>query len=695
MGTTNVLFEVGLEEMPARFIAETEKQLKERTVTWLEENRLTYQSLKTYITPRRFAIQIIDLIDKQTDLETEVRGPAKKIALDDNGDWSKAAIGFTKGQGVSVDDIYYQEVKGTEYIFVKKFTAGKAASEILPSFKDVILAMTFPKNMRWSNRRLRYIRPIKWIVAIENKGQIDFEIEGIQTSNKSKGHRFLGGDLVITDPLDYEKLLLDQYVIADRKKRQAEILTQLNQLATEKEWHIDIEADLLDEVTELVEYPTVFAGSYSDDYLIIPEEALITSMKVHQRYFPVRNQDGGLLPFFIGVRNGNAKYIDNVVKGNEKVLNARLADGLFFYQEDQKQTIEQNNQKLEKIVFQQQLGTVADKVNRVRENARTIAKKLNLTEQEINQVDRAVTISKFDLVTQMVDEFPELQGIMGQKYADLFGEDDLVAKAINEQYMPRHAKDQLPETVIGAILSVADKLDTIVGCIGVGLIPTGSQDPYGLRRQAMGIIQILEQKKWPVSFEILIDTALNQFNDSIISLDQQADVREKTLDFIEGRISFLVKEESVAHDVIKAVTHKEIGVISHLLSKAKLLEAKRQDPSFKSAQEALGRVVNLAEIDETHHVDPTLFENESERELFTAYQEIEADYSTKMNQGQYQEALQLLEQIAPTINQFFDQTMVMVDNPSIKNNRIGLLNLIAKLIYQLANFKDIEWKQHF
>lgn len=695
LSKTNVLFEVGLEEMPARFIAETEKQLVDRTINWLEENRLTYQSLKTFITPRRFAIQIIDLIDKQEDLETEVRGPAKKIALDQAGDWSKAAIGFTKGQGASVEDIYYQEINGTEYIFVKKFTAGKQASEILPTFKDVILSMTFPKNMRWANSRLRYIRPIKWLVALQNNELIEFEIEGVKTGNTTNGHRFLGEQVVISDPLNYEAQLLEQYVIADREKRQTEILSQLNSLADKHNWQIDIEADLLEEVTELVEYPTVFSGKYSDDYLVIPEEALITSMKVHQRYFPVRNKKQKLLPFFVAVRNGNAEYIENVAKGNEKVLNARLADGLFFYQEDQRRTIDENNAKLEKIVFQQQLGTVAEKVTRVRNNAKAIAEHLGLDEQEINQVDRAASISKFDLVTQMVDEFPELQGVMGEKYADIFGEDDVVARAINEQYMPRHAKDQLPETVVGAILSVADKLDTIIGCIGVGLVPTGSQDPYALRRQAMGIIQILEQKKWSIRFETLIDTVLSQFDESIISIEKRAAVRETVLDFIAGRISFLVKEEDVSHDIIKAVTHQEIGIISHLLNKAKLLEEKRQDRSFKASQEALGRVVNIANIEVDIPVDPTLFDNESERELYTAYQEVEAEYLAKTDQGMYLEALQLLEQLTPKIEQFFDQTMVMVDDSLVKNNRISLLNRIAELIFQLANFKEIEWKQHF
>ena len=695
MSTTNVLFEVGLEEMPARYIIETEKQLKSRTIEWLEDNRLTYGTLKTFITPRRFAIQIIDLIDKQPDLEVEVRGPAKKIAHDEAGNWSKAAIGFTKGQGVSVDDIYFQDVKGTEYIFVKNFTPGKHVNDILPTFKDVILSMNFPKNMRWGMSKLRYIRPIKWLIALQNDQIIDFEIEGVKTGNVTVGHRFLGGKVTINDPLNYESILREQFVIADRNNRQADILSQLNELADHNNWQIDLDNDLVEEVTDLVEFPTIFYGTFSEDYLTVPEEVLITSMKVHQRYFPVRNHDGKLLPFFVGVRNGNKDFIENVARGNEKVLNARLADGLFFYKEDQKKSIEENNEKLTKIIFQQQLGTVAEKVKRVTANAVAIADQLGLSNSEINQVERAATISKFDLVSQIVDEFPELQGVMGEKYALIFGEEPEVAKAINEQYMPRHANDQLPNSTIGSILSIADKIDTIVGCIGIGLIPTGSQDPYALRRQAMGIIQILEQQKWLINFETIVDIALDQFKQGLIDLDQHDQVRASVMDFIQGRISYLVKEENVSHDIIKAVTHQQIGVISHLLNKAKLLERKRQDESFKQSQEALGRVVNIAKLELDHQVTDELFENNSEQALYSAFNEIKSSYESNVSEGLFEDALQLLEQLTPKIEQFFDQTLVMVDDEAVKNNRIALLNGIARLINQLANFKDIEWKQHF
>ncbi|WP_440895871.1 glycine--tRNA ligase subunit beta [Amphibacillus sp. Q70] len=693
MSTTNVLFEVGLEEMPARFLAETEQQLRNKTEEWLKENRLTFNEIKTFITPRRFAVQILDLTDKQTDLELEIKGPAKKIALDQEGNWTKAAIGFTKGQGLSLADIYFKDVNGTDYLHVKKYTEGKSSRDLLPSFKDVILSMNFPKNMRWANHRLRYVRPIKWLLALNDNEVVFFEIEGVTSGDKTYGHRFLGEEITLKDPLNYETILNEQYVVADSGKRKIEILTQIKDLASQHNWLVDMDEDLLEEVTQLVEYPTVFCGKYSEDYLIVPEEALITSMKVHQRYFPVRDQNGSLLPFFIAIRNGNAEYIENVIRGNEKVLNARLADALFFYQEDQKKSIAENNAKLAKMVFQQQLGTLADKVERVTNSSVAIAKKLKLTDLEIKHVERAAKISKFDLVTQMVDEFPNLQGIMGEKYARLFGENEAVAQAINEHYMPRHANDQLPHSVIGAIISVAEKMDTIVGCIGVGLIPSGSQDPYALRRQAMGVIQILLERNWSITFEEIVDLILKQYQGSMIDIEE--DVVNNVSQFIEARIIYLAKEEQIAQDIIKAVTHMKIGVISHLIKKAKLLENKRQDIAFKEAHEALGRVINIANMEIKQNVDPSLFENHSEQELYEAYQSIEADYRLKMEQGEYSAALQLLESLTPTIELFFDQTMVMVDDSKIKNNRIALLNHIAKLINLFADFKDIEWKQHF
>lgn len=695
MTTSNVLFEIGLEEMPARFLSDTEKQLTEKTKAWLEASRLAYGKIDAFITPRRFAVLIHNLESKQPDLNEEVRGPKLQIAKDQVGEWSKAAIGFCKGQGKTVDDIVVKTVDGHDYIFVEKYIEGKLATNILPEFKDVVLSLNFPKNMRWGNRSLRFIRPIKWILALNDAEVIPFEIEGVTSSNETRGHRFLGQTITVADALSYESALKEEYVIADANKRQAMIVEQIKALETERNFVVPIDEDLLEEVTHLVEYPTVFFGEFSQAFLDVPEEALITSMKEHQRYFPVRQTDQTLLPYFIAVRNGNAEYIDTVKRGNEKVLNARLKDAVFFYEEDQKQSIEANNEKLTRMVFQEKLGTLHDKVERVTAISQSVAIALQLDQPVVKDVRRAAEISKFDLVTQMVNEFTNLQGIMGEKYARLKGERDAVSIALNEQYMPRHAHDDLPASTVGQILSVADKMDTIVGCIAVGLMPTGSQDPYALRRQAMGVVQILERFGWSITFENLLDVIISHYETTSIEVDDYQAVKQNVTDFFRARVSFLAKERGVERDVVEAVTDRGLGQLHQLFIKAELLEEKRKDEAFKQTEEALVRSLNLAKKAETTEVEAHLFENESETALYQTLLEVRAPFETRMDEEAYEEALSELEALTPAINRFFDETMVMAENDKVKNNRLALLNQVKQLVDQLGDFTQIEWKQQF
>jgi glycyl-tRNA synthetase beta chain len=695
MTTSNVLFEIGLEEMPARFLADTEKQLIEKTTTWLESSRLAYTKIDTFITPRRFAVLIHNLESKQPDLNEEVRGPKLQIAKDQSGEWSKAAIGFCKGQGKNVEDIVVKTVDGHDYIFVEKYIEGQLATDILPDFKDVVLSLNFPKNMRWGNHSLRFIRPIKWILALNGSDIIPFEIEGIESSNETRGHRFLGKTITVTDALSYEAALKEEYVIAAASKRQRMIVEQIKALETEQDFVVPIDEDLLEEVTHLVEYPTVFFGEFSQDFLELPEEVLITSMKEHQRYFPVRQTDQTLLPYFIAVRNGNTDHIDTVKRGNEKVLNARLKDAVFFYEEDQKQSIEANNEKLTRMVFQEKLGTLHDKVERVTAISQSVAIALQLDQDVVKDVHRAAEISKFDLVTQMVNEFTNLQGVMGEKYARLKGESDAVSVALNEQYMPRSAHDDLPASTVGQILSVADKMDTIVGCIAVGLMPTGSQDPYALRRQAMGVVQILERFGWSVTFEYLLDLVISHYETTNIKVDDYQVVKQNVIDFFRARVSFLAKERGIERDVVEAVTHKGLGQLHQLFIKANLLENKRKDETFKPTEEALVRSLNLAKKATTTEVEAHLFENESETALYQTLLEVRATFESYMVEEAYEEALSELEALTPAINRFFDETMVMAENDKVKNNRLALLNQVKQLVDQLGDFTQIEWKQQF
>ncbi|MGP4061677.1 glycine--tRNA ligase subunit beta [Halobacillus sp. H74] len=691
----SVLFELGVEELPARFIDDALKQLQEKTADWLSENRIPYGEVKGYATPRRLAVKITAVEEKQPDIEEEAKGPAKKIALDDNGDWTKAAIGFSKGQGKDVEDIYFKEIKGTEYVHVNKFIQGAPTMKLLEGFGDILLGLTFPKNMRWGNRELRYARPIRWLVALYGEEVIPFSIENVSTGKTTFGHRFLGGTATVNDPDQYEDVLKEQSIIASVEDRKKTIYDQLKQLEAANNWKLIIDEDLLNEVTHLVEYPTAFSGSFSEEFLEVPEEALITSMKEHQRYFPVRSDDGVLLPYFVGVRNGDDQHLDTVARGNEKVLKARLKDAQFFYEEDQKGSIDKKMEKLSRMVYQEELGTLADKVKRIVAITGKLSEWLELDEPEKQKSLRAAEICKFDLVTQMVDEFTELQGVMGEKYARIFGEDEEVAKAINEHYMPRQANGQVPTTPIGSIVSIADKLDTIVGSISIGIIPTGSQDPYGLRRQALGILQTLNKQQWPIPVEKLIDLVHQFYFELQLPTRSEKEVDSDLHEFFRVRAAYLLKERNIDPDVVEAVLSQGIGIYPRTILKAELLVEKRQDPSFKPVHEALGRALKLAEKANDDKVSPGLFENDQEKKLYEVHQSIREEYLSYLMDGHPSEALDLLAELSEPIHSFFDATMVMAEDEKVRNNRLGLLKQIAQDVYVFADLNAIEWKQQF
>ncbi|SIS36829.1 glycine--tRNA ligase subunit beta [Salimicrobium flavidum] len=690
--SNQALFEIGLEELPARFIGDAETQLEKRTKEWLEQNRLPVERVSIYSTPRRLAVLIEGLPDKQQDIEEKAKGPAKHIALDEEGEWSKAAVGFSRGQGKSVEDIYFEEIKGVAYAHVDKYIEGEATKDILKGFKEVILSLTFPKNMRWGNRSLKYVRPIRWLIALFEEEIVPFEIEGVATGNRTNGHRFLGEEVLISQPSRYESELLKQYVIADRSRRKEEIREQLQRLQKEKGWEIHEDEELLMEVTDLVEYPTVFSGAFDESFLTVPEEALITSMKEHQRYFPVHSENK-LLPYFVGVRNGDDQFIRNVAKGNEKVLRARLSDAQFFFEEDQKVSIESRLEKLKKIVYQEDLGTLAEKVDRVEDLAVFLSDKLAISSDEKANVQRAAHISKFDLVTQMVDEFTNLQGLMGEKYAKLFGENDEVATAMREQYMPKQAGSPSPETTVGSLLSLAEKLDTIVGTISIGNLPTGSQDPYGLRRQALGVLQIIEDRHFVLSLTELLDEVLVYYEQKGLGTEDRQKIRSDVHEFFNARAAYLLKRDNVENDVVEAVLTEGIGYYSITKEKAHLLSEKRNEESFRYVHEAFGRVLNMSGKAEGSSVDSSLFMKEEETKLFTMHLEIKKEFFKQLDQGEVVESLRTLSDLAEPIHNFFENIMVMTEDRDIRLNRLALLKDIADTIYTFADFNAVQWKQ--
>jgi glycyl-tRNA synthetase beta chain len=686
----DILLEIGLEELPARFVTNSMNQLADKVRLWLEGKKINYGELKAFSTPRRLTILVLDVDEAQPDVHEEAKGPAKKIAQNEEGEWSKAAIGFCRGQGMTVDDIYFKEIKGVEYAHVKRFIEGKSTLDLLPELKDISISLNFPKNMRWADQDLRYIRPIKWIVALFGQEVIPFSITNVETNRWSMGHRFLGSKLEITVPAHYEQVMLEQFVMVDPVKRKNTIREQLKKLEEEKDWDILVDEGLLEEVTNLVEYPTALYGKFETEYLELPEEVLITSMKEHQRYFPVKSKDGKLLPYFVTVRNGGTEYVEKVAKGNEKVLRARLSDADFFYREDQKKEIQQSLDKLKSIVYHEEIGTVSDKVGRVKRLTNILTNQLEFTTEQQQDAGRAAEICKFDLVTNMVYEFPELQGFMGEKYARQKGEKEAVAKAINEHYMPRNAEDQIPPSDIGAVLSVAEKVDTIVSFFAIGLIPSGSQDPYALRRQATGVVQILLQKSWQMDLEEMVKQSLALLEADGILKKSVEDITNEVISFFKLRLKHILQEKGIRYDLIDAVLGNKVGIITSLVNKAQVLEAKRNDVDFKENIEALSRILNISsKAVNTGDIQENLFENEFEQQLYEKYLAINVLLTKSMTEEDY---FDLLVSMKPEINQYFDHTMVMADDETIKQNRLSLMVKLSQLIKQFANVSEINVK---
>ncbi|MFD1772918.1 glycine--tRNA ligase subunit beta [Paenibacillus rhizophilus] len=688
----DLLFEIGLEEIPARFIRAAMEQLQDRMTKWLDASRLEHGEVKSFATPRRLAVLVRDVAERQADVSEEVKGPSRKIALDTAGEWSKAALGFARSQGVSPEQFTFKEVGGVEYIYATKNSEGIDTSSLLAEgLTGIVNAMTFPKNMRWGAYDFKFVRPIRWLVALFGSDPINFEITGVKTGNVSRGHRFLGQEAVIGQPADYVESLRSQHVIADVKEREALILEQLNKLAADKSWTIAIKDDLLEEVLFLVETPTVLFGTFDPAFLNIPQEVLITSMREHQRYFPVLDEGGKLLPYFVTVRNGNAEHLETIAKGNEKVLRARLSDAKFFYEEDQKLKIEYALAKLENIVYHEELGSVADKVRRIRQIADSLAGKLQTASEAAAQVSRAADICKFDLVTQMVYEFPELQGTMGEDYARKSGEDEQVAKAIFEHYQPRFAGDAIPSTEAGAIVSIADKIDTIVGCFSIGIIPTGSQDPYALRRQTAGIVQIVLERGLPVGLNEIFEIAV-QVHENTRKLKLSVDeLRRNLYEFFGLRVKRLLSD-NVRYDVVDAVMAAGYDDIVAVVARSQALaDAVESKENFKNTVDSFNRVSNLAAKATGAVLDSALLGEAAESALYETWQSLHKPYQKALEDDDAVQALTLLAGLSDAITVFFDSVMVMAEDERVRANRLSLLANIDADLKNFADFSKLVW----
>lgn len=688
----DLLLEIGLEEVPARFVRAAMEQLKDKTEKWLADSRLSFKDVQAYATPRRLAVVVSELADKQDDVNEEVKGPARKIALDDSGAWSKAALGFARSQGADPESLFFRELAGVEYVYAKKSSVGVETASLLPdALPALVTSLTFPKNMRWGGYDLRYVRPIRWLVALHGSEVVPFEIAGVRTGNASRGHRFLGQDAVIAQPGAYVDSLRAQHVLADVEERQAAILAGIRELSEARGWHIAVKDDLLEEVLFLVETPTVLTGSFDPAFLNIPQEVLITSMREHQRYFPVLDGEGKLQPHFVTVRNGDARSLDVVAKGNEKVLRARLSDARFFYEEDKKLVIADALAKLENIVYHVELGTVADKVRRSRAIADRVAQHLRVDDQAQADVGRTADICKFDLVSQMVYEFPELQGIMGEDYARKLGERETVARAINEHYSPRNAGDKPAASLVGAIVGIADKIDTIVGCFSIGIIPTGSQDPYALRRQAQGIVATLLAHELELSLTDLFRIALETHAERGLKRDAY-EITKDLNDFFTLRIRNVLSEQGIRYDVADAIIGAGASDVRRTLLRAKALQAVVAEggkADFRPAVEAFNRTCNLASKSDSKQVDARLFADAAETKLYEAWQAAHGGFVKAFAEANLAEALASLSSLSGPIAAFFEAVMVMAEDEALRRNRLALLSLIAEDVKSFADFSKL------
>ncbi|KKY01069.1 glycyl-tRNA synthetase subunit beta [Paraclostridium benzoelyticum] len=684
-----LLFEIGVEELPARYVNSAMDQLKTNIVKSFNENRITFDEVNVYSTPRRLTVIVNNICEKQSDLEEEVKGPAKRIAVDAEGNYTKPLLGFMKSKGIKEEDLYFKQVGKEEYAFGKIKQDGQLTSEVLKSIlPEAIKSMTFPKAMHWGGKNMRFIRPIRWMVCILNDSVLDIELEGIVSSNTTKGHRFLGeSEFEVNTLNEYLTKLEENFVILNQDERKELIKKQCDDVAKSLGGEIEFDEELLEEVTHLVEYPTAFYGEFDEDYAKLPKEVVITPMKQHQRYFPVL-KDGKLLPNFIAVRNGDSHRIDNVKKGNEKVLEARLADALFFYKEDTKKSLESYIEKLKTVVFQAKLGTVYDKSLRIEKLANDILEKLNETDIKEDTL-HAAKLCKADLVTGMVFEFTELQGVMGREYAKVSGENENVAEAIFEHYLPRFAGDILPATKSGIVLSIADKLDSIAGFFAIGIQPTGSQDPYALRRQALGIINILMDNNLDISLRELVSLTLDNY--SFIEFDKD-EVLNQIMEFFKDRIKNLFRDLGIRYDVIDAILSSNIDDIADMYARAKALNSWIDKGELVEMLTAFNRVATLAEKAETNEVNINLMREEAEFNLYQQFQEISSNVEHLLANKEYTKALDAFASLRPAIDNMFDSVMIMDKDEAIKNNRLAILKQIYDIMLNICDLSKIVYK---
>ncbi|MGI9950798.1 glycine--tRNA ligase subunit beta [Moorellaceae bacterium AZ2] len=690
----DLLLEIGTEEMPARVLPSVLAQLEELATELLKAERLNCQNVAAYGTPRRLILYVSGLAETQEELVREIKGPPARAAFAADGRPTRAALGFAENQGVRVEELVTRTLPGGDYVFAIKREAGRPALDALPGILlKLIEGLSFPRPMRWGDLELRFIRPIRWLLALFGPDIVPVELEGIKADRFTYGHRFLApGPHPVPTPEAYFQVLEQNYVIADHRRRRRLIWEQVENLARQEGGVVKEDPELLEEITFLVEYPTAVCGRLEQEYLQLPPEVVTTPMREHQRYFPVWDGQGEqLLPLFIAVHNGTGDHLDKIRSGYEKVLKARLADASFFYDEDRKTSLASKVPKLAHILFQENLGTMLDKVERLKRLSVYFARTLDLPENLWATVERTAELAKADLATSMVYEFPELQGIMGSYYAAADGEEEEVCRGIRQHYWPRFAGDRLPDSLVGMVVGMADRLDTLVGCFAIGLTPTGSQDPFGLRRYAWGIVATAVELSLRFSLEEAIAEAYGTYTAAGNRLPRPlGEVQEELKAFLRGRLEHILEEKGIRYDVVEAVLAVGWDDLAGAYHRAQDLEAFRRTEGFPALLTAFTRAFNLArQAEEKYEVDPGQLKEEAERRLYDAFSAVNQESRPYLAQGNYLGALERMALLRGPIDSFFDRVLVMAPEPAVRRNRLALLQEITDLVLQVADFSRL------
>ena len=695
---TTILFELGCEELPPKSLKTLRDALQNSVTEQLSDADISFDTIKAFAAPRRLALQIHGIADKQPDRSEQKRGPAIKAAFDAEGNPTRAAIGFAKGLGIEASELMIINTDKGDYVGYEQMVHGKAVADLLPQiFQTALDNLPIAKRMRSGTSRNEFVRPVQWVVLMADDKVIDATIQGHQSGQQTRGHRFHSPDYQsINHANDYEALLEGLKVVADFDKRQAFINNQVQALADEINATAIVPQDLLDEVTALVDFPIALRADFEPRFLQVPQEALISTMQADQKYFCLTDKDGKLQPYFIFITNIASKDPKQIIEGNEKVVRPRLADAEFFFLQDQKQPLSALTENLKTRIFQDQLGSIWEKSARIAKLATFIATLLQEQGQQVNidETARAAMLSKADLASSLVGEYPDLQGIAGTYYARLNGEPEAVAASLEEQYLPKFSGDALPKTPIGICLALADRLDTLVGIFAIGQPPTGSKDPFSLRRSAIGILRILIEKQLPINLIVLVEQAIKNYNDASGSkITNMGDTFTQVMNFLNSRYRAMYTEQGVSVDTIQAVQAINPHMPLDFDQRIRAVQAFRALSQASMLADSNKRVANILAKSESavaENVDETLLTEPAEQALYSSVRHAQTAVQPLLAQANYTQALQTLASLDEPLTQFFEGVMVNSEDTALKNNRLALLKQVRALFLTVADISELQ-----